>query len=154
MDASADRNNWSPFSDLNKEAPNPRTNNQCHVCKRCWFETHNIKAAARPAVRTILSHRRSPAEPATRMQTVNTMPTTIRSATIGSERLLIRGITGNELFPHHSGHVTIIRRNSNPARIRTAFPQRRCQSLEHDDEEFTFVVVGTISLVCQSRSIK
>ena len=75
------------------------------------------------------------------------MQTTIRSASIGSARPLISGIFGNELCPHHSGHVDVMRTSSKPARIRTAFPQRRCQSLESGDEEVTFSGLDTMSLV-------
>ena len=65
----------------------------------------------------------------------------------GSTSLLLNGIAGNELCPHHSGHVAVMRTNSKPARIRTALPQRRCQSLESDDEEVTVWGLDTMSLV-------
>ena len=72
------------------------------------------------------------------------MQTTARSAISGSAKPSMSDMTGNAPFRHQSGHVARISTISNPARIRRALQQRRCQSLEETGEGVTFASLDTM----------
>lgn len=64
---------------------------------------------------------------------------------MGRAKPSMSDMTGNAPFRHQSGHVARISTISNPARIRMALQQRRCQLYEETGAGAAFASLDTMT---------